>query len=95
MHFYDPDQGSQVVRMISLNLVWGYITWRVQSIRPALVAHIAMNIAIPLLQYGSEQYGPGPVQFGAFPVSTLIISAVSGIVAVAVAIVVGKDLPRG
>jgi len=35
------------------------------------------------------------VQFGAFPVSTLIISAVSGIVAVAVAIVVGKDLPRG
>ncbi len=95
MHFYDPDQASQVVRMITLNLTWGYITWRTQSIRPALVGHIAMNIAIPLLQYGSEQYGPGPVPFGDFPFSTLAISTVSGVVAAAVAISVGKDLPRG
>ena len=94
MHFYDPDQGSQVMRMITLNLVWGYITWRVQSIRPALVAHIVMNIAIPLLQYGSEQYGPGPVPFGAFPLGTLVISAVSGVIALTAAIVIGKRLPR-
>ncbi|HJP38369.1 MAG: type II CAAX endopeptidase family protein [Gammaproteobacteria bacterium] len=94
MHFYDPDQGSQVLRMITLNLAWGYITWRVQSIRPVLVAHIVMNIAIPLLQYGSEQYGPGPVSFGTFSPGALLISAVSGVIALAVALVIGKHLPR-
>ncbi len=94
MHFFDPDQADQVVRMITLNIAWGYITWRVQSIRPVLVAHIVMNIAVPLLQYGSEHFGPGPVSFGAFPFSTLMISAVSGIVALVAAMVIGKHLPR-
>ena len=95
MHFYDPDQAGQFVRLISLNLAWGYITWRTQSLRPALAGHIAMNIGIPLLQYGSEHYGPGPVPFGDFPPQTLAISAVSGVVALAAALYVGKDLPEG
>ena len=37
MHFYDPDQAGQFVRLITLNLAWGYVTWRTQSLRPALV----------------------------------------------------------
>ena len=93
MHFYDPDQAGQFVRIISLNLVWGYITWRTQSLRPALAGHVAMNIGNPLLQYGSEHYGPGPVPFGDFPPETLAISAVSGVVALVAALYVGKDLP--
>jgi membrane protease YdiL (CAAX protease family) len=94
MHFYDPDQAGQFVRLISLNLAWGYITWRSQSLRPALAGHIAMNIGIPLLQYGSEHYGPGAVPFGDFPPQTLAISAVSGVVALTAALYISKNLPE-
>ena len=66
MHFYNPDVAGMFVRIICMNLVWGYITWRAQSLRPALVAHVVMNIAVPLLQYASEQYGPGPFRLGIF-----------------------------
>jgi len=93
MHFYDPDQAGQFVRMIALNLTWGYVTWRTQSLRPALAAHVAMNICIPLLHYGSEHFGPGPVPFGDFPPGTLAIAVVSGIVALAAALVIGRSLP--
>jgi len=95
MHYYDPEQSKQILRLLALNLTWGYITWRVQSIRPALVAHIAMNIGIPLLQYASENYGPGPLPFGDFPSGTLVISAVSGVLALMAAVYVGKNLPQG
>ena len=53
-----------------------------------------MNIAVPLLQYASEQYGPGAVPFGDFPASTLAISALCGFVALAVALYVAKGLPE-
>jgi len=94
MHFYDPDQGSQVIRLLGLNLVWGYVTWKTQSIRPALVAHIVMNFAIPLIQYGSELLGPGPLRFGEFTVSMLAIAGVSGIFAAAMAFYVQRILTR-
>ena len=94
MHFYDPNQGGQMLRLLALNLAWGYVTWRTQSLRPALVAHVAMNIAIPVLQYGSEHYGPGPVPFGDFPASTLVLSALTGMVALGAAIYFSKDLPE-
>jgi membrane protease YdiL (CAAX protease family) len=94
MHFYDPHQFSQVFRLLALNLVWGWVTWRTQSIRPALAGHVAMNIGIAALQYGSENYGPGPVSYGDFPPSTLIISAVSGIVALVLGLLLGKGLGR-
>ncbi len=94
MHFYDPEQNSQWLRFIALNLVFGYVTWRTQSILPALVAHVLMNIFEPLASYLSEQYGPGPAPFGDFPPSTLAISAGSGLFALALALYIGKDLPR-
>jgi hypothetical protein len=83
-----------VFRLLALNLVWGWITWRTQSIRPALAGHVAMNIGIAALQYGSENYGPGPVPFGDFPPSTLAISAVSGVVALVLGWMLGKGLGR-
>ena len=95
MHFYDPNQAGQFVRLIALNLSWGYVTWRTQSLRPAIAGHVAMNIGIPVLQYGSEHYGSGPVPFGAFPASALAISAVTGVVALAAALTIGKKLPTG
>jgi membrane protease YdiL (CAAX protease family) len=93
MHSYDPEQGGQLLRLLGLNFAWGYMTWRTQSLRPALAGHIAMNIFVPLLQYGSEQYGPGPVPFGEFPPSTLAISAVGGLVALGAALALMKVLP--
>lgn len=51
MHFYDPNQFTQFARLIALNIGWGWITWRAQSIRPALAGHVAMNIANPAAQY--------------------------------------------
>lgn len=92
MHFFDPNQAGQFVRLITLNLVWGYITWRSQSLRPALVAHVAMNIAVPMVQYGSEQYGRGPVPFGEFPGSALLGAALSGVIALAAALFVNGQL---
>jgi hypothetical protein len=53
-----------------------------------------MNIGIAALQYGSENYGPGPVPFGDFPPSTLAISAVSGVVALVLGWMLGKGLGR-
>lgn len=94
MHFFDPNQAGQFVRLICLNLAWGYITWRSQSLRPALAAHVAMNVAIPLVQFASEQYGRGPVPYGEFPTSALVAAAVSGVFALAAALYVGKDLPQ-
>ncbi|MGI9309030.1 MAG: CPBP family intramembrane glutamic endopeptidase [Gammaproteobacteria bacterium] len=83
MHFYDPDQFKQVFRLIALNIVWGWITWRTGSIRPALAAHVAMNIGIAALQVWMENYGPGPLEFGSFRTSTVIIWAVIGSVTLA------------
>jgi len=81
MHFYDPDQFKQVFRLIALNLVWGWVTWRTQSIRPALTAHVAMNIGIATLQVGVENLGPGPLEFGNFQPTTVAIWSVTGILA--------------
>ncbi len=50
MHFYDADQMSQWLRFVSLNLVWGYITWRSDSLLPALTAHTLMNIVEPVTE---------------------------------------------
>ncbi len=93
MHSYDPEQAGQLLRLLGLNFAWGYMTWRTQSLRPALAGHIAMNIFVPLLQYGSEQYGPGPVPFGDFPPSTLAMSGIGGVVALGVALALIKALP--
>lgn len=93
MHAYDPEIGGQLLRLLGLNFAWGYMTWRTQSLRPALAGHILMNIAVPLAQYGSEQYGPGAVPFGDFPASTLILSGVCGAVALAAALGLMKKLP--
>lgn len=92
MHFYDPDQFSQVLRLLALNLVWGWVTWRTQSIRPALAGHIAMNISIAALQYGSENYGSGPVSFGDLSSGTLAILVVSGVAALVAGLQLGKGL---
>ncbi len=92
MHFFDPNQAGQFVRLITLNLAWGYITWRTRSLRPALVAHVAMNIAVPVLQYGSEQYGRGPVPFGEFPGSALLGAALTGVIALAAALFLNGQL---
>jgi membrane protease YdiL (CAAX protease family) len=93
MHFYDPDQGGQLLRLLGLNFAWGYITWRVQSIRPALAGHIAMNICIPLWHYGSERFGPGPLAFGEFGAVTLVVFSLTGAAALIVALFVSRKLP--
>lgn len=93
MHFYDPEQVNQVVRLLALNIVWGYMTWRVQSLRPALTGHIAMNIVIPVWHYASERYGPGPLAVGDFSTTTLAIAVLSGAVAMLVALFMSKGLP--
>ncbi len=94
MHFYDPHMFSQMFRLLALNVVWGWVTWRTQSLRPALFAHVAMNIGTAALQYGSENYGPGPVPFGDFTPGTLAILAVSGIIALVAGLQLGKGLGR-
>jgi membrane protease YdiL (CAAX protease family) len=94
MHFYDPEQSSQWLRFIALNLSFGYVTWRTQSILPALVAHILMNVFEPLVQYLSEQYGPGPVAFGDFSSGMLLTAALSGLMAFSLALYIGRSLRR-
>lgn len=94
MHFYDPDQAGQFVRLIALNLAWGYITWRTQSLRPALAGHVAMNVGVPLLQSASERFGSGPASFGDLPIITLVLSAVSGSIALALALYIGRSLTK-
>ena len=93
MHFYDPDQAGQFVRLITLNLAWGYVTWRTQSLRPALVGHVAMNVCVPLLHYASEQFGRGPMPFGDFPPGALALVAVGGVAALTAALVIDRKLP--
>ena len=95
MHFYDPEQGSQWLRFIALNLSFGYVTWRTQSIFPALTAHILMNVFEPLARYLSEQYGAGPLLFGNLPPGALAMVGTSGLVAFALALYIGKYLPPG
>ena len=80
--------------MLALNLVWGWVTWRTQSMRPALFAHVAMNIGTAAVQYRAENYGAGPVPYGDLLPGTLVILAVSGIVALALGLKLGKDLGR-
>jgi membrane protease YdiL (CAAX protease family) len=94
MHFYDPDQGDQIIRLIALNLAWGYVTWRVQSIRPALVAHVAMNIVLPLLQYRSEAIGAGPLSYGDLGSGLSIAVAVVGALSFTIAVFIGRNLPH-
>jgi len=89
MHFYDPDQASQWLRFIALNLAFGYITWRCQSILPALAAHVTMNLFEPLSRYGSD-----PVRFGEFAAGTLAAFAATGLAALAMAIYIGRSLPQ-
>ena len=92
MHFYDPDQFKQVFRLIALNIVWGWITWRTQSIRPALAAHVAMNIGIAALQVGMENFGPGPLEFGSFQPSTVAIWAVIGSISLLVGLMLCRKI---
>lgn len=80
-HFYDPDQSSQWLRFISLNLVFGYITWYAQSIGPALVAHISMNFVEPVLEFVY-----GPIALGEITASGLISVGALGCVSFIAAI---------
>ena len=91
-----PSRNYPVVNMtlIALNIVWGWITWRTQSIRPALAAHVAMNIGIAALQVWMENFGPGPLEFGSFQSSTVIIWAVIGIVALAAGLMLCRSPSR-
>lgn len=84
-HFYDPEQSSQWLRFISLNLVFGYITWYAQSILPALAAHIGMNIVEPLAE---RVYGP--VALGSLTGSMLTGIGIIGCAALAVGVVLLK-----
>ena len=82
MHFYDPEQLRQLVRLLALNLVWGYMTWYSKSLRPALLAHVLMNVSTPMLQLWAERFGGGPADFGAFTPVGLTVVAVTGLASV-------------
>lgn len=76
MHFYDPDQLRQGVRFLSLNLAWGYVTWRTRSLLPALTAHVLMNVVEP----GAEWLA-GPVELGALAPATVGLIVIAGVAA--------------
>lgn len=89
MHFYDPDQMSQWIRFLSLNIVWGYATWRTQSILPALAAHVLMNVIEP----GTE-YLWGPTDMGALSTATLGLVAATGLIALVAAVFLARGWPE-
>lgn len=89
MHFYDPEQMSQWGRFIALNLAFGYVTWRTQSILPALAAHCAMNLVEPV-----GEYLFGPVVLGDASGMSLLTIAITGCVALVLALAIGRAMPR-
>ncbi len=76
MHFYDPDQMQQWLRFLSLNGVWGYITWRSQSLWPALTAHVAMNVVEPV-----SELLLGPTDMATLPPLALLLTGLMIVVA--------------
>jgi membrane protease YdiL (CAAX protease family) len=72
-HFYDPEQASQWVRFITLNLGFGYVTWLAQSLWPALLAHVTMNIIEPIAETVL-----GPVALGDLSTMTLVLIGALG-----------------
>ena len=88
-HFYDPDQASQWIRFISLNLAFGYVTWLSQSIIPALIAHIAMNIVEPV-----SEYLFGPVAMGELSPTTMVVITMLGLTALILAIVIARGVQK-
>lgn len=94
MHFYDPHQFAQAFRLIALNLAWGYVTWRSQSLWPAMVGHVAMNMAVLTIQYGAENYGSGPIDYGALPAGVLVAWLLGGLGLTVVAGYLLRKLPE-
>jgi membrane protease YdiL (CAAX protease family) len=94
MHFYDPHQFAQAFRLISLNLAWGYVTWRSMSLRPAMAGHVAMNLAVLGIQYRAEHYGSGPIDYGALPASALAFWLITGLGLCAIAAYLARYLPK-
>lgn len=78
MHFYDPDQMQQWLRFLSLNGVWGYITWRTQSLLPALTAHVAMNVVEP-----TGELLLGPTDMASLPPVALLLTVLMIVVSAA------------
>jgi membrane protease YdiL (CAAX protease family) len=89
MHLYDPDQMSQWARFLSLNLVWGYVTWRSRSLLPALTAHVVMNVIEP----GSE-YLWGPTDMGALSATTLAVTGTVTLMSLLAALWLLRSWPR-
>jgi membrane protease YdiL (CAAX protease family) len=77
MHFYDPDQMRHWLRFLSLNGVWGYVTWRTQSLLPALTAHVTMNLVEPWSErlLGTTNMGTLPPMALAFTAAMAVAAA--------------------
>jgi len=88
-HLYDPEQSYHWARFLALNLGFGYVTYLGQSIIPALIAHIAMNVVEPLTEYLW-----GPIAMGELQKSTLLLAAILGIMAFAASIVLARSVLR-
>lgn len=90
MHFYDPDQMQQWLRFLSLNGVWGYITWRSQSLLPALTAHVAMNVVEPV-----GELLLGPTDMASLPPVALLLTGLMIFVTATAALLALRGWPQG
>ena len=88
-HLYDPEQSYHWARFLALNLGFGYVTYLGQSIIPALIAHVAMNIVEPL-----SEYFWGPISMGELQNSTLILAVILGISASSATIILARNILR-
>jgi membrane protease YdiL (CAAX protease family) len=86
-HLYDPEQSAHWARFLALNIGFGYVTYLAQSIVPALIAHVAMNVVEPLTEFIW-----GPISMGELESSTLMLALVLGILALAVSIFLARNV---
>jgi membrane protease YdiL (CAAX protease family) len=86
-HFYDPEQSSHWARFIALNIGFGYATYLGQSIIPAIVAHVAMNVVEPLTEYLW-----GPIAMGELENSALMLAFILGMMAFAASIYLARNI---
>ena len=86
-HFYDPEQSAHWARFIALNIAFGYVTWLARSIRPALVAHIAMNVVEPV-----SEFIYGPIAMQELPAAALAAAALTGAISFAVTVIVARNI---
>ena len=94
MHFYDPHQFDQILRLLALNVAWGYVTWRSMSLRPAMLGHVAMNLAVLAIQVGTERYGSGPINYATLSTGVLAFWLLAGLGLAVIAGYLLRNLPR-